>query len=77
MLLQSLLGVGVAGTLFLILALFGQAVTLVKRPAAFRDLLFIFVVVMGLTEAAALRPMPNTLLLLWFVSLFWEEDCPS
>jgi O-antigen ligase len=73
MILQSLLNVGVIGTLFLVLALTWQAEALVKRPAAFRDLLFILVVITGLTEAAALRPEPNTLILLWFMSLVWEE----
>ena len=70
MILQSLLSVGVIGTLFLFLVLLWQTKALVKRPAAFRDLLFIFVIMTGLTEAAALRPEPNTLILLWFVSLF-------
>ncbi|MDQ3458691.1 MAG: O-antigen ligase family protein, partial [Deinococcota bacterium] len=74
MLLQSLHSVGIIGTAFLVLALLYQAVAFLERPIAFRDLPLLFVVIAGFTEAGPLRPEPNTLTLLWFISFFKFQE---
>jgi O-antigen ligase len=76
MMLQSVLTVGIVGTLPLLAVLAWQAIAFFKNPVPFRDLLFLLVALMGIVEAAALLPTPNALMLLWFVSVFWlgERD---
>jgi O-antigen ligase len=73
MLLQSVHSIGLIGTLFLVLTLTGQAILLLTSPLAMRDLLFFFIVVIGVTEAGILRPEFNSLTLMWLLSMFTND----
>jgi O-antigen ligase len=77
MLLQSLVTVGIIGTLFLLIGLFYQAIQFFTRPQALRDLLFAYVVIIGLTEAAVIAPVPTVVSLVWFISLCEVKDQPG
>jgi hypothetical protein len=70
MILQSLLTLGLIGTLPLLIALWRQIAVFFKDPAAFRDLLLIFVVLTGIAESGAIGPTPSVLTLIWFISIF-------
>jgi hypothetical protein len=69
MLLQSLLYLGLIGTLVLLLALWGQLKLFFVQPNIFRDTLIFFQIVKGLTEQSILSNMPGTGVLCWFITL--------
>ena len=55
---------------FLMLALFiAQIYWLIRQPDKFRDCIFIYVFLSSLTEAGAMGTGPNTLTVLWLMSL--------
>ncbi|MGP1395799.1 MAG: O-antigen ligase family protein [Inquilinaceae bacterium] len=69
MILQSLLDVGVIGTVLFCLLLWENAKLFFRRPSYFRDAIFILVLVAGFLESG-ISASTNFLLIFWFISLF-------
>lgn len=67
--LQSLLTVGVIGTLPLLLAVGKQLVDLFKQPYPLRDVTLVFVLISGMLEAGAIGPTPNLLTFFWLFAI--------
>lgn len=69
--LQSLVTVGLLGTSFVILTWLAQLHQMLVHPNSFRDAIFAFVFVTGLTEAGAVGNTPSLLTLLWLIGVMW------
>lgn len=69
LLLQSLLYVGIVGTLILVAALAAQVVAFLRRPMPFRDAIALYTLFIGVTETSLLSNLPGAHTLLWMVAL--------
>lgn len=67
--LQSLLYVGIVGTLPLIAALGAQVIGFLRRPLPFRDAIVLYTLFIGITETSLLSNLPGAHTLLWMVAL--------
>lgn len=67
--LQSLLTVGLIGTIPLILAVAKQIVDFFRDPNPMRDAVLVFVLITGMLEAGAIGPVPNVLTLFWLIAM--------
>jgi exopolysaccharide production protein ExoQ len=67
MLLQSLLSVGLAGTIPIILVVLYLFFNLLYRPNRFRDLFFVVIFISGISDTSALGTTPSILTLLFLV----------
>lgn len=67
--LQALVTNGLLGATLLVVAVICQLVAYVQKPNHFRDLIFFFVFLSGLTEAGAAGPTPNLMTFFWMISL--------
>lgn len=72
MMLQSLVTVGVLGTIPLAIAL-GRQVLRLSQSSPLHDGILVYVIASGLFEAGAIGPAPNVLTLLWLVSIAWAS----
>lgn len=68
--LELLVGTGFLGAAFLLPLLAWQAVQFYRHPHLFRDAMFVFAVVVGLTESSIAGPVPTLLTFAWLLSLF-------
>jgi O-antigen ligase len=71
MLLQSLLSVGLIGTLPVVAFIVYLGIAFVRRPAPFRDFFFIASLVCGVTESYPLGATPTLHTLLLFMTALW------
>lgn len=67
--LQSLLYVGVAGTALLAMALLSQLRIFLVRPSAVRDIVFLYMLLKGMTEQSILSNMPSGAVVLWMITV--------
>jgi exopolysaccharide production protein ExoQ len=67
MLLQNMLSVGIVGTLPVVALLFYLLFQMILHPYRFRDVFFIIIFTMGLTDTRALGSTPSSLTLLFFI----------
>lgn len=73
--LQSLLTVGLIGTIPLILAFWKQLVDFFRNPNPFRDAALVFVILTGMLESGAIGPTPNVLTLFWLIAMSKAFEC--
>lgn len=67
--LQSLLYVGIIGTLPLAIAVLGQIGAFFRAPNLFRDVIIFYTLIIGVTETSLLSNLPGAQSLLWMVAL--------
>jgi O-antigen ligase len=72
--LQSLVTLGLLGTIPLVAILAIQFLQFVREPSPFRDAMFMVVVVNGLTESGVISGVPLVISLVWAISIFWSES---
>lgn len=70
LLLDTLLTTGLVGVALLLAVLVKQVIDLYHRPSPFRDAVFVYALLVGLTEPSIAAPVPNVLTLTWLLSLF-------
>jgi O-antigen ligase len=66
--LQSLLYVGIAGTVFLVAALAAQLVAFFRHTSMVRDVLMLNALVLCITEQSMVANMPSRTALLWMIA---------
>lgn len=72
--LQSLLFVGIIGTLPLAGAVLAQIRAFFRAPNAFRDAILFYTLILGVTETSLLSNMPGPQSLLWMLALVMNGD---
>ncbi|MEO8992429.1 MAG: O-antigen ligase family protein [Nitrosospira sp.] len=76
--LQTAVTTGLVGLAFVLMALIRQGIAFITRPQLFSGLIFIYLLVYGITEPGPIGPAPNILTLFWALSLCWDRvrDAP-
>lgn len=67
--LQSLLTLGIIGTVFLLIHFTKQIIDFFSRNDRVRDLFLIIVLITGIFEVSAIGPVANTLTIIWVISI--------
>jgi exopolysaccharide production protein ExoQ len=67
--LQSLLTVGIVGTIPLVVAVVQQLIVFFNKPHPMRDAALLFVLFTGMLEAGAVGPTPNIVTLFWLIAI--------
>ncbi len=75
--LQSLVTVGLVGTVPLLLIWLLQLLDFLRRPSPLRDAIFMVVIVNGLTESGVIGGVPSVITFLWAISIYWKEPIPE
>lgn len=71
--LQTAVTTGLVGVAFVLVIFMRQAIAYIARPLLFSGLVFIYLLVYGITEAGPMGPAPNILMLFWSLSLCWDR----